>query len=443
MAEGRPFVIRHSLDIRHSPFVIPPYDLRMRVVQCVHRYPPALGGSEAFFARLSRFLAGRGDQVRVFTTNAMDLEAFWSSKARRLPAGIEHHDGVQVHRFRLRHWPGQRLLLKLLSPIPYRPLQCGMLPCNPVVPEMWTACGRARDVDVVHASAFPYALPLLCALRLARRLGVPFLLTPFLHLGDSADPNDRTRKGYLSPPMQYLLCSADGIFVQTGIERDAVLKLGIPAERVVLLGMGVDVEECTGGDRRRGRQRWGISPDEVVVGHLANKSVEKGTVDLIEAAKRLWKQGVRFRLLLAGPEMPNFTQYWRRQVVNEPVTRLGVLSEAEKRDFYAASDLFAMPSRSDSFGIVFLEAWANGLPCVAYRAGGVPGVIRHEEDGLLVDCGNIEALSNAIRRLVADGGVRRRLGEEGRRRVARDSQWQPRLELVRATFERMAGVRGE
>src|SRR6516165_10555515 len=60
----------------------------MRIAHFVQRYPPALGGSEAYFARLSRHLAASGDAVTVFTTNALDLEAFWRRRARCLPAGI-------------------------------------------------------------------------------------------------------------------------------------------------------------------------------------------------------------------------------------------------------------------------------------------------------------------------------------------------------------------
>ena len=58
--------------------------------------------------------------------------------------------------------------------------------------------------DVVHATAFPYAFPILCARRLERRLGVPFLLTPFLHLGDPANPRDATRRVYTSPALMAL-----------------------------------------------------------------------------------------------------------------------------------------------------------------------------------------------------------------------------------------------
>ena len=60
----------------------------------------------------------------------------------------------------------------------------------------------------------------------------------------------------------------------------------------------------------------------------------------------------------------------------------GPLPTERRAEFFAALDVFAMPSRTDSFGIVFLEAWANALPIVAAEAGGVPEVVRHGEAGL-------------------------------------------------------------
>src|SRR5262249_20122526 len=205
-------------------------------------------------------------------------------------------------------------------------------------------------------------------------------------------------------------------------------------ERLIQLGMGVEPSECTGGDRSRARKRWGIRPAEVVVGHLANKSVEKGTVDLIKAAMALWQSGKPCTLLLAGPEMPNFTRFWRDFPDTQQIVRLGVLTEEEKRDFYAAIDLFALPSRSDSFGIVFLEAWANGVPCLGYRAGGVADVIQHGRDGRLIDCGDTEELAAAIEQLMTQPGERRQMGEAGRLRVLSECAWQPRLELVHETY---------
>src|SRR5262249_22704587 len=154
--------------------------------------------------------------------------------------------------------------------------QCLTLPCNPISWGMWADAGRRQmKFDVVHATAFPYAFPLLCGLRLASNQRIPFLLTPFLHLGDPDDPHDLTRRSYLSAPLLSLLREADGVFVQTEPEWEALARIGIPEERLVLQGMGIAPAECTGGNRDRARHEWGVTTGEVVVGHLANHSVEK------------------------------------------------------------------------------------------------------------------------------------------------------------------------
>ena len=406
----------------------------MRVAHFVQRYPPALGGSEAYFARLGRHLAAQGDRVTVFTTDALDLEAFWSPKARRLPAGVAEDGAVEVRRYPLWHCPARRYVLKALSLAPWRPLKRLALSCNPISWAMWRATRRPdRPFDVVHATAFPYTWPIVCGLRLARRLRVPFLLTPFLHLGDPDDPADRTRRAYTAPALLSLAHAADAVFVQTRAERVALLRAGLPEAKVIRQGLGVAPAECSGGDRAEARRSWGVAPGEVVVGHLANNSEEKGTADLLRAADRLWRAGRRFHVILAGPEMPSFRRFWesfaaQRQI---PVRRLGVLSEPQKRDFFAGLDVFALPSRSDSFGLVLPEAWANGLPNLAYRAGGVAEVVRDGADGLLVRCGDVEALAAALGSLVADAGLRRCLGEAGRARALREFRWEEKLERVR------------
>jgi glycosyltransferase involved in cell wall biosynthesis len=415
----------------------------MRVAHFVHRYPPALGGSEAYFGRLSRFLAAAGDDVTVFTTAAYDLDAFWSPRGRCLPAGETVEDGVTVRRYRLWRMRGQGYLLKALSLLPHRGWQALTVSCNPLAFGMWRDAGRpAGRFDVVHATAFPYGWPLACACRLARRLRVPFVLTPFLHLGDPDDPHDRTRRAYTRPALLELARSADRVFVQTERERQALLDRGYPPGRLVLQGMGLDEASCTGGDRAAARAAWGAGPDECIVGHLANNSREKGTVDLLEAAARAWAEGGRFLVVLAGPAMPNFERFWATYPHQGRVRRLGVLDDRQKRDFFAGLDAFALPSRSDSFGIVLLEAWANGVPNVGYRAGGVAGVIRDGEDGLLVRCGDLGGLAAALRRLADDAGLRQRLGAAGYGRTRHEFRWEDKLGLVRQVYCELTGWKG-
>ena len=183
---------------------------------------------------------------------------------------------------------------------------------------------------------------------------------------------------------------------------------------------------------------WRVGKEEVVIGHLANNSQEKGSVDLLQAAERAWRRGGQFQLVLAGPEMPNFQAFWRTYGQANPVRRLGVLDEKQKRDFFAGLDLFALPSRSDSFGIVLLEAWANGAANISYRAGGVGCVIRHEQDGLLVKCGDVDGLATVLLRVVKDESLRRRLGEAGRERTWTEFDWEDKLQLVRHAYRQLA-----
>ncbi len=450
---------------------------RLHVHHFVHRYPPAVGGAERYVERLGRFLAGHGDTVTVWTSTAVDLEAMTRrgfaelggcrdltprpplrsgegeraggnlcsppatlhllplSEAERGPGGevttatanrslpVAALTNPQVRRYRPLRFPGRRHVLKAASLLPSRRWQCLTRPANPTCPGMWRDVGRhPGPVDAVHAFAFPHTFPAVCGLRLARRHRAAFLLTPFLHLGDPTDPADRTRRQYTAPPLVWLLRQADTVFAQTLAEAEAINTLGVPADRVILQGLGVDPAECTGGDRDAARAVWGVGPGERVVGHLANNSVEKGTVDLLHAVGHM--PGVR--LVLAGPEMPNFRRAWDRFPHRDRVVRSGVLTDEQKRNFFAGLDVFALPSRSDSFGLVLLEAWANGVPVVCYRAGGPADLVRDGIDGRLVACGDLAGLADAVRQVTPE------TGDAGRQRVATEFRWDDTLAVVRA-----------
>ncbi len=100
-----------------------------------------------------------------------------------------------------------------------------------------------------------------------------------------------------------------------------------------------------------------------------------------------------------------------------------------------------MPSRTDSFGIVFLEAWANGLPVVAAAAGGVPDVVRDGEAGYLVPFGDLDRLAYRLGSLLDHPPLARSLGATGRALVARGHTWEDRYATLEGHARRLIAER--
>ena len=176
----------------------------------------------------------------------------------------------------------------------------------------------------------------------------------------------------------------------------------------------------------------GRGQDDVVIGHLANNSREKGSIDLLTAAERAWRQGGGFHLVLAGPEMPNFRGFWRQLWAGWPGAAAGRAGRGAEAQLLRRDRRVRTAEPLDSFGIVLLEAWANGAANIGYRAGGLAWVIRHEEDGLLVKCGDVDGLAAALLRLAGDGGcvggsARRGARGRGQSRVGRQAAAGPHM----------------
>jgi glycogen(starch) synthase len=89
-----------------------------------------------------------------------------------------------------------------------------------------------------------------------------------------------------------------------------------------------------------------------------------------------------------------------------------------------AADLFALPSRSEPFGIVLLEAGAAGLPVIASRTGGIAELLEHEKTGLLIPSDDESALFEALRRLLCDRDYAGRLAAAWHSRVLANWSWE-------------------
>jgi glycogen synthase len=158
---------------------------------------------------------------------------------------------------------------------------------------------------------------------------------------------------------------------------------------------------------------------------------------------------VSFRIIgddsLLGPNgktyKEEFLERHAKQDLLEKVVFEGRVSDEEVREAYSRCDIFVAPSRFESFGLVFLEAMREGKPVIGCAAGGMPEIIAHEKNGLLVKPNSEDSLKAAILRLIQDGACREAMGRSGRRifeetfTSARMAQKSARLyELAAANF---------
>ncbi len=409
----------------------------MRIAWFIHRYHPIVGGAENYGRAMVRRFVEAGHMVDVFTSDAHDLWYFTNKALKRVEGlRVSEVDGATVHRFPVRHLPMQRYFGRALSYLPHWPTRCVASSYMPILPGLNKVRG---NYDAVFAVGFPYTVFSYAALLTARAADAPLLLTPFLHL---STPGDKVNRTYTRPHQIRLLRESDAVIVQTRLEANAVRAWNIPDRQVITLGMAVEHAEVTGGDRQRFRSQLGIDPKARVVGHLATLDLNKGTNDLILAVARL-NEGRplenKIPLILAGPSSPDFERFLAEQpTATWPwLKRLGPLPLADRADFFASIDVFSMPSRTDSFGIVFLEAWANGLPVVAAAAGGVPDVVRDGEAGYLVPFGDLDHLSRSIGNLIDDPNLAQALGETGRTLVAKGYTWEDRFATLESHAKRL------
>ncbi|MDD5725928.1 MAG: glycosyltransferase [Patescibacteria group bacterium] len=105
------------------------------------------------------------------------------------------------------------------------------------------------------------------------------------------------------------------------------------------------------------------------------------------------------------------------------VTFRGYVKNGDLKNFLQVSDVFVLPSNADSFGIVFLEAMACGLPVIGCRAGGVPEVIADGQTGLLVQPNDLDSLRSAIKSLVDNMELRAKMGNAGLQRAKDFFEW--------------------
>lgn len=289
-----------------------------------------------------------------------------------------------------------------------------------VIPYDRRASAVFPRLDVVYSHT-PVSMGLL-ALRVARRYNLPHvhtyhtLFTEYLHyLPRLIRPTRR-----MAERISAAFCNrCDAITTPSHAIRDELLRYGVERP-IYVLPFGVDIEPFERPVRTDVRAALGLAPDEFFLLYAGRLGTEKNLHFLLRAFRAIldrWASPRPIRLVLAGggPHRPIFEEYSRELGLAERVIFTGFIPRDELVDYYRAADLFVFASKTETQGLVLVEAMAAGLPAVAVRAMGVTDIVSDGETGVLVPEDEaifaqtvIELLHDPGRREHLRGGAKRK-----------------------------------
>jgi glycosyltransferase involved in cell wall biosynthesis len=375
----------------------------MRVALFSEVYWPMVSGVSLTMQRAVSGLKERGHEVRVY------------SASYECPAG--EPERPEVHRS------------------PSRPLFLS--------PEVQWAFPRRHAIradlagfrpDLVHlATEFPIGL---AGLRAARALGVPIIASSHTDY-ESYAARYRLRWA-VTPGWRYLrwfyghavrvLCPS--IAYQAHLNARGI-------RHTAIWGRGVDAERFHPRHRSEAwRRSVGVAPHDLLVTYVGRMAPEKGIEVLLDAWTLLSDLHPGARLVFVGGGL------MEREIARRGLPSVGLAGFRRNADLsvaYASADLFVLPSATETFGKVLLEAMASGLPCIAAAAGGPLDLVEHGWNGWLVRPHDAPALAGALRALLTDLGQRRRLGLAARA-TAEARRWHAVHDGLVAEYER--AIRG-
>ena len=287
---------------------------------------------------------------------------------------------------------------------------------------LWLARVLRRErASVLHTHTLAAANALS---RLAGRLaGVP--VVSHLHIENHFRPVTRPMLARLDNASARWASALVAVSEDT---KRAYERQGYPAGRIEVIHNGVDLPPN------------GVAPenDPPVIGEIARLCDVKGQRELIRALADV----PRARLVLAGRDLEQggaFADALAREAEGAGVAdRVEIGFREDVSALLTELDVLALPSWTEGLPMTVLEAMAHARPVVATPVGGTPEVVADGETGLLVPPRNPKALAAALRRLLDDPDLRRRMGEAGRRRVASEFTADRMAQRAVAVYERVA-----
>ncbi len=339
------------------------------------------------------------------------------------PMGVRHEtmDGIEVHRPRWLSLPGvgkrfDGWLMARCTERSVRRIQerfgATVIDAHSLYPDGWAA------------------------MRIAKRLGVPATIT----IRGSKDEGliGTNREPRLVEAMQ----AAGKLFaVSEALRVNVAQKLGIAADKVSVIGNGVDLEKFAPVDRAEARRRLAIADDAAVLIGVGNLVPGKGFQRVIPLLPALRERHPALLYLIVGGGASQgnmrktLEELAREHGVHDIVRFAGRQPQEELKWFYGAADAFVLATAFEGWANVFLEAMACGLPVVTTRVGGNAEVIISAALGELVDWWNPAAFGDAIDRALTTHWNRAAIIAH-----AKANTWDERIERLIEEFHRLSNT---
>lgn len=311
-----------------------------------------------------------------------------------------------------------------------------------VAPGVWREI-RSGKYSAVWLHGYMYAAFLL-AFVAAKSCGLPVFMRSETH-------------GYLNRPgwrrklrdsvLRQMYRFVDGFLAIGTWNREYYRSLGVPDQKIFSVPYAVDNARFISASnearrtRESFRQAHGIRPDVPVVLYASKLIRRKRARDLILASKNLVEDGLRFAVAIVGTgEDAAELRSLAGALGLDNAVFPGFMNQSELPAAFAASDIFVLPSEDEPWGLVVNEAMCAGLPVVvADKIGCGPDLVRHGGNGFKYPAGDIDALGDALRLLISDADVRKRMGAAS---LSRIESWSYR-ECATGLLEAMRHVRVE
>ena len=391
----------------------------MKILHVCSNYYPAYGGPQYTMKHLSENMGAMfGDNVEIATSNSLYGPEMPLFKA--IEPAIENINGVMVHRFPFNRWHypflnfagrGYKKIFHKTLPHKFYKYRWE-LDCKGIDNMM-----AESDADVIMATTANYMFCDYPLWRFKNRKAKPFVLYGALHLHINWPKNS---------PVINRSNICDCYIANTEYERVSMIGYGVAEDKIVTIGTGINPDEYKGSDEevKAFRNKYGIKENDLLIAHIGRLSAGKGAGVLLDAFIDVYKKNKHVKLLLAGTST-DFVPELQETIMQQqlPVILLEDFDNAVKPLLFNATDIFVLASKGESFGVVFLEAWACKKPVIGVGTGAVASLITEHKDGLLFTAGNKDVLAQKIAILVNDEEKRRAFGINGFNKIINQYTW--------------------